>query len=107
MNTVDCRRDLDSNLSRNSRVLALFFSSWCPFCQEFLPTFDRKVKESGFGEVLYVQIDDYDNALWEEYSIDYVPTLILFEHGTVSTRLDGKSGQGLSEREFCEWLCRL
>lgn len=66
-----------------------------------------KANGSSFGDVLYVQIDDYNNPLWEEFSIDYVPTVVLFERGTVSSRLDGKSGRGLGEKEFSEWLARL
>jgi len=104
MNSVKNKRDLGNHLSRNRRVLALFFSSWCPFCQEFLPSFSRSTKGSDFGEVLHVQVDDYDNPLWDEYSIESVPTVIFFEQGTVSRRLDGKLGQGLSEEQLHEWL---
>ena len=107
MNTVCNKTDLENSLSRNHRVLALFFSSWCPFCQEFLPSFDRSTRGGSFGEVLWVQVDDYDNLLWEEYSIESVPTVILFEQGNVLRRLDGKLGFGLSEKQLNEWLRKI
>jgi hypothetical protein len=49
-------------------------------------------------------VDDYDNPLWEEYSIGVVPTVLLFEEGTVCRRLDGRFGYGLSEKQLKEWL---
>lgn len=107
MNSVDNTRDLESHLSRNHRVLALFFSSWCPFCQEFIPSFNKSTNGRGFGEALHIQVDDYDNPLWDEYSIESVPTVILFEQGQVSKRLDGKLGQGLSEKQLNDWLRKL
>jgi thioredoxin-like negative regulator of GroEL len=48
--------------------------------------------------------DDDDNPLWEEYSIEAVPTVILFEEGKVCRRLDGIFGYGLSENQLEEWL---
>ena len=60
--------------------------------------------KTDFDVVLHVIVDDYDNPLWEEYSIEAVPTVILFELGTVLKRLDGRLGRGLNEKEFSEWL---
>ena len=54
--------------------------------------------------ILRVKVDDDDNPLWEEYSIEAVPTVILFEAGTVRRRLNGRFGYGLSEKQFAEWL---
>jgi hypothetical protein len=54
--------------------------------------------------VLRVYIDDDDNPLWEDYSIESVPTMLLFERGKATRRLDAKLGFGLSEKQFTEWL---
>ena len=104
MKRVDNKRDLDSYLGQNRRVLALFCSSWCPFCERFFTAFDRKVARSDFNEVLRVYLDDDDNPLWEDYSVESVPTVILFENGSVRRRLDGRLGEGLSEKQLVEWL---
>ena len=77
---VSCIRDLESQLSRNKRVLALFYASWCPFCRSFLPVFDHCSKQD-FGLILYVNVDDYDSPLWDEYSVEEVPTVIFFKEG--------------------------
>ena len=54
--------------------------------------------------MIHVLLDDYDNPLWDDYEIDAVPTVIFFEKGKISKRLDGRLGVGLSERELENWL---
>jgi thioredoxin-like negative regulator of GroEL len=51
-----------------------------------------------------VKVDDDDNPLWEEYSIEAVPTVILFEEGKVCRRLNGIFGYGISEKQLEDWL---
>ena len=101
---VSNKRDLESQLKGSKRVLALFYSSWCPYCRRFLPVFDKNVSSRGVNLVLRVRVDDYDNPLWDDYSIGAVPTVLLFEEGKVCRRLDGRYGLGLSETLFKEWL---
>jgi thiol-disulfide isomerase/thioredoxin len=107
MNRVDNKRELDKRLRENDRILALFCASWCPFCQSFFPVFEERVVSGDFGVVLRVYLDDYDNQLWTDYSIVSVPTVILFEQGTVSRRLDGEMGEGLSDKQLREWVEQL
>jgi thioredoxin-like negative regulator of GroEL len=101
---VDNERDLESHLRESGRVLALFYASWCPYCRSFLPVFDKNAAKCSFDLVLRVIVDDYDNPLWEEYSIEAVPTIILFDGGQICRRLDGSFGEGLSEKQLKEWL---
>jgi thioredoxin 1 len=101
---VSKKRDLESHLQNNSRVLALFYASWCPYCRIFLPVFDRNSSKRSFNLVLRVRVDDYDNPLWDEYSIDAVPTVLLFYMGKVCRRLDGTFGFGLNEKQLKELL---
>ena len=101
---VDNKQDLDSELKKNKKVLVLFYASWCPYCMNFVPVFDKKAVNMGFGSVIHVLLDDYGNPLWDDYSIGAVPTVILFEEGKVCRRLDGKFGVGLSEKQLKIWL---
>jgi thioredoxin 1 len=101
---VNNKNGLDSQLKRNKMVLALFYASWCPYCRRFLPIFDRAVVKWGFASVLRVNVDDYDNSLWDGYCIDAVPTVILFNEGKVCRRLDGIFGEGLSAKQLDDWL---
>jgi len=100
------KKDLDVELKKNKKVLALFYAAWCPYCVRFVPTFDKKVSSMGFESIIHVLLDDYDNPLWDEYDIPAVPTIIFFEDGKVSKRLDGKLGSGLSEGQFKTWIAK-
>jgi thioredoxin 1 len=101
---VDDRPGLDEELKRNGKVLALFYASWCPYCKAFVPVFDRKTGGFTAGKVIHVLLDDFDNPLWDDYDIEAVPTVIFFEKGKVSRRLDGKLGVGLNEKQLNAWL---
>jgi thioredoxin 1 len=104
---VSNKRDLESQLKKSKRVLALFYASWCLYCRSFIAVFDKNAGKRGFDCALRVKVDDYDNLLWEKYFLDAVPTLILFDEGKVCRRLDGRLGEGLSEKQFKEWLERI
>ena len=75
-----------------------------PYCMRFVPVFDKKIVNFSYGSVIHVLLDDYDNPLWDDYSIDAVPTLIYFEKGKAIRRLDGKNGVGLNEKQLTVWL---
>ncbi|XHH09582.1 MAG: thioredoxin family protein [Candidatus Bathyarchaeia archaeon] len=101
---VKNKADLTKQLQGNKRVLALFSSSWCPFCQRFAKTFNANVSNCKVDLVLLVNMDDYNSPLWDDYAVDVVPTLILFENTEIKSRLDAGSGTGLTEKQFTTWL---
>lgn len=101
---VTNKTDLTKQVSQNKRVLALFSSSWCPFCQRFAKSFNAHVNSCKVDLVLRVNMDDYDSPLWDEYDVDAVPTLILFENGEIKSRLDAGSGVGVTEKQFTDWI---
>jgi thioredoxin 1 len=101
---VTDEEELTKQLKANPTVVALFYSSWCPFCRSFISTFDRQAKNPANHTYIKVQIDDDDNPIWETYNLDSVPSLILFEKGHVSKRLDCTRGVGLNENQFKKWL---
>lgn len=104
MKVFNSKSELEEHTRKSKRALILFCASGCPFCQEFFPTFDKMVVKQDFDMVQRVYIDDYDNPLWEDYAIEAVPALILFEEGKLKCRLDSKLGSGLKEKTFKEWL---
>jgi thiol-disulfide isomerase/thioredoxin len=104
MNTFNNKRALEEHVKQEKKVLVLFCASWCPFCQDFFSGFDRIMAKSAFNKALRVYIDDYDNPLWEDFSIETVPTAVLFENGKATRRLDARLGFGLSEKTFSDWL---
>jgi thioredoxin 1 len=101
---ISDQRDLTNQLSQSKKVVALFYASWCPFCRSFLSVFGKYAQTTDFAVFLRVKIDEDDNPLWEIYSLEAVPSIILFENGKVSRRLDCELGAGLNEKQFSEWL---
>jgi len=104
---VDNEEDLRTELEKNDKVLVLFYASWCPYCTRFVPYFKKKVNSFNFGAVIHVLLDDYDNPLWDDYDIEAVPTLILFEKNKIIDRLNGRFGVGLKEDQLKVWLEKL
>ena len=95
---------LGKQLKTNSKIVVLFYSSWCPFCRSFLPVFNKHAEKDKSIAFMRVKIDDDDNPLWETFSLEAVPSAILFENGKVSRRLDCNLGAGLTEKQFTKWL---
>jgi thioredoxin 1 len=101
---VTSKSELASQLKANEKVVALFYASWCPFCRRFFTVFDKYAQKAGSKVFLKVNVDDEENPLWEEYELEAVPSVILFERGQVSRRLDCQLGSGLTEEQFSVWL---
>ncbi|MCX8151259.1 MAG: thioredoxin family protein [Candidatus Bathyarchaeota archaeon] len=91
----------------HSKVVAVFYESYCPFCRRFLPVFHKYAQQSSSITFMSVNMDDYDDPLWEEYEVVAVPSVIFFEKGQVAKRLDCALGVGLSEEQFSRWLAEL
>ena len=101
---VDNAEELSAILEKTEKVIVLFYATWCPYCVNFVPIFDKKIINYNVGNVIHVLLDDYDNQLWDDYDIEAVPTVIFFENGKVSRRLDGRFGRGLNEKQLNVWL---
>lgn len=95
---------LEKLLGGIGNVYALFTLMDCPFCTRFKPIFD-KYSKSGGAKFIEVVLSD-DSPLWNEYGIEYVPTIILFKDGKIIARKDSPSMVGLSEDDFKELLHR-
>jgi thioredoxin 1 len=106
MTNINSQSELEIFLSQNKKVVALFYASWCPFCRSFLNIFSKRAQISNSESFVRVQIDDDDNPMWEIFSLQAVPTIIIFENGKLIKRLDCKLGVGLDEELFIKWLQR-
>jgi thioredoxin 1 len=98
MSEIHVEYDLEEALKSKGRVFVLFYASWCPFSQRFLPIFEKYSRENP-ENCLRVKTDD-KAKLCQKYSVDVVPTVLLFEKGKVTKRLDGARGVGLEEKQL-------
>jgi thioredoxin-like negative regulator of GroEL len=98
---VNNNHDLIEILRATNRVIALFHASWCPFCVTFLPIFKKHAEGEGRQ---FVSVQDDQETIADHYSVKVYPTVLFFEDGVVSKRLDGISGVGLDEKQLVEFI---
>lgn len=89
-------------------VVVGFLADWCPYCVRFLPELARLLDEG--RAVVCADLSDEDDPLWERFSIEIVPTVLVFRDGREVFRASGVAGVGLSStdlRSVREALARL
>jgi thioredoxin 1 len=101
VNTLTNPPSLKEHLSGDRKIAVIFIMSTCPFCRRFRLIFEQfsKTRAKDF-DFLTVILDDQNNPLWEEYGIEVVPTIVVFQGGRVISRLDGKPGEGLNSKDL-------
>jgi thioredoxin-like negative regulator of GroEL len=82
------------------KAVVLFLADWCPHCRRFQPVFHDVTRGQGEFTPLEVDLDDEDSPLWGAYGIDVVPSVLFFDDGRVTRRLDGQLGVGLEEQQL-------
>ncbi|MCI4342774.1 MAG: thioredoxin family protein [Thermoplasmata archaeon] len=73
-----------------------FSADWCPFCEQFLPTF-ASLEGTGEFQVAIGDLTDLESPLWDRFDLAVTPTLIAFREGMVVFRADGRRGIGLGQ----------
>lgn len=97
---TEVAQDVEATLKAKPKLYALFYASWCPHSQRFLPIFKQYAKTHP-DECLEVMIDFKEN-LCEQYGIDYYPTVLMLKNGKVVKRLDVEPGGDLTEEQLAE-----
>lgn len=92
--------DVEATLKAKPKLYALFYASWCPHSQRFLPIFKEYAKTNP-DECLEIMIDFKEN-LCEQYGIDYYPTVLMLKNGKVQKRLDVEPGGDLTKEQLDE-----
>jgi len=95
---INNEQELDNILRTKDSIFILFYAPWCPFSRQFLTVFEKCSKQTS-KQCYRMMIDEYPD-LYEKYQVQVYPTVLFFEQGKVSKRLDGIHGVGLSEHQF-------
>ncbi|WP_291564612.1 thioredoxin [Bacteroides sp.] len=75
-------------------VIVDFFAEWCEPCKTMSPIL-KQVKDMQGDKVRIVKVDvDKNNALAMQYSIQSVPTLMIFKNGKQMWRQSGVINAG-------------
>jgi len=91
-------QEIEKQFISKDKVFVLFYQSWCPYSQRFLPVF-TKFAENERRECMKI-VADFTLQLCEKYAVDVFPTVLFFEKGKVTKRLDGVHGIGLSHQKL-------
>jgi thiol-disulfide isomerase/thioredoxin len=93
--------EIEKQLGSKDKTFVLFYESWCPFSQRFLPVFN-KFAQNQKRECVKV-VADYKLKLCDKYGVEVFPTVLFFEKGQVAKRLDGQAGVGLNQKQLDEF----
>jgi thioredoxin-like negative regulator of GroEL len=89
----------DGRLQRTGRWVVDFSADWCPFCHQFLPAF-HALEGRLDARLAIGDVTDLASPLWETFRLDAVPTVVVFEEGHPSVRLDAVLGEGLTPAQL-------
>jgi thioredoxin 1 len=76
-----------------------FLAEWCPFCRSFEPKFEGLAGTTP-AHLAIADVTDEESPLWERFSVEVVPTVIVFRDGEATFRRDGRLGRGLGEPDL-------
>jgi len=93
--------NIEEVLNSKDKAFVLFYATWCPFSRAFLPVF-KEYEKANPQECISVVVDDKPD-LCDKYSIEYYPTVLLFEKGHVHKRLDATPGLGLTKKQLTKF----
>ena len=77
----------------DGKSLIVFSADWCPYCISF---FNNLKEYTTIDSILIADITDVESKLWDDFDLNVVPTMAIFDKGTLVKRWDGVIGQGLT-----------
>ncbi len=98
---VQKEKNIEDVLKSKERMFVLFYASWCPHSLRFLPIFEEYAKTNP-DECMKIVIDDKPE-LCDKFSIDYYPTVILFNKEKIHKRLDVEPGGDLTKKQLAKF----
>lgn len=84
---------------KNGKVLVDCYAVWCGPCQMLSPIVDELAEEIKTISFYKLNIDE-SNEIPERYGIMSIPTLLLFENGTLKKTLVGFKSKEELEKEL-------
>lgn len=90
---------LERALDEGKTLLVVYYADWCGFSRAFVPTFEDRADELPIPAIA-VNISSPKNPLWKDHKVTHVPTIVLYEDGEETHRVDGRSGRGLKREDL-------
>ena len=89
--------DSDKLIAHKGKLIIIFSADWCPYCISF---FNNWAEYSKVDNGLIADITDVESRLWDDFSIEVVPTMMAFDNGVSVKRWDGQLQRGLTINEI-------
>lgn len=87
-------------LNGQTRILVDFWAPWCRPCYALEPILEN-ISEDYYGELSVYKLNvEHEEQLSNDFDIDHIPTLALFENGQLVKTLPGLQ----SEKTIKAWL---
>ena len=101
---IGSEAELEETVRTRDRIMVLFYASWCPFSQAFLPAYRE---HAAAGDPCYARIIvDNGDPLVDKYGIEVFPSVLFFEGGKLVRRLDGVFHRGLTRGQLEDFARR-
>lgn len=88
-------------LEPGERPVAIFYATWCPYCQAFLAALADADLD---GNAVKVDISDPEDPAWDRYGIETIPTAVRFGRDGEIDRVEATAGEGLEVDVFAAFL---
>ena len=89
-------------IKSHSLILVDFWAEWCGPCQKISPILDEISEENGLW-IGKLNIDENPEKT-QEYSVQSIPTMVLFKDGKPVHRVQGAMPKHKILKELEEWL---
>lgn len=97
------REELERDVLKSGKPsVVVFAAKWCGYCKKFFPIIDAYPPTAGAPELSVVDTDSDDGSLWDEYSINVVPTIVVYRDGKEMFKREGRFGSGLGRADLEE-----
>ena len=89
---------LEELLSKNEYVVVKFSAEWCGPCKRIHPLYEKHSNSEKYTSVCFVHVDvDEARDICEKYSIEGMPTFILFQNNEEVSRFAGANEGKLND----------
>ena len=92
----------DSEVSSNDLLLVDFWAEWCGPCKKMLPILEE-IDSEGILLVGKLNVDE-NTVKSAEYSINSIPTMVLFKSGKPVKTIIGAKPKHVILKEIEEWV---
>jgi thioredoxin 1 len=81
---------LEELFTKYQYIVVKFSAEWCDPCKRIHPVYEKHSNDEKYSHVCFLHVDvDESRELCENYSIEKMPTFILFENGVEVSRFAG------------------